>query len=172
MKSFTPKKAIFFLVLWSLLCSSTIVFAFHKTIDSEEINIGGITIGASLDYVEQIYGKPTNKKPFTNDLGSGLIYNYNDLFIVSGINTQDGKTYVDSIICREGILTTPSGFAVGSPYQKVVDKYGKVAPLSKERVRNYKKDFMYYQHSYGNWYMLFVVDKKDLIQEIQIFMDT
>lgn len=148
------------------------VFAFYKTIDEEEINIGGISIGSSLDYVEQIYGTPTSKKNFDDIMGNGEIYYYNNKLIISALNTKNGTTYVNDIVCRESNLTTPSGFAVGTSYENVLKKYKKVEPLSKDRVNNYKQNYIYYEHTCGNLYMRFTVDKKGIIQEIECYMDS
>lgn len=163
-------KIIFLSIIF--LNTQSIVFAFHKTIDESEINIGGIGIGSSLDYVEQIYGQPTTKKEFKNYMGSGIVYNYKDKFIISALYTKSNGTYIDTIICKENNLSTPSGFSVGTPYEKTIEKYGKGNPLPKERITDYKKDLTYYEHSYGNLFMLFTVDKKGIIQEIKCYIDT
>ncbi|WP_196590536.1 hypothetical protein [Pectinatus frisingensis] len=89
----------------------------------------GGNIGTSLDYVEQIYGQPTKQSTGTyhNEV-QYITYDYNDLFSVNAYYTLNGfnsGTYVDGIVCREGNLSTPSGFAVGMPFKNVTAKYPK-----------------------------------------------
>lgn len=162
---------IFFTVLFALSVSS-VSFALPHTIDESELYIGGIGIGTSLDYVEKIYGEPTSKEPFKNYLGTGITYNYNDFFLVSALYTKSNNTYVNYITCKESILSTPSGFAVGVPYAKVTEKYGKVSILTPEITKNLNKNYIYYEHYIGLLFMRFAVDKNGIIQEIDCFMDT
>ena len=168
MKRIIRQMALLLCCLWLLQPAA---FALHKSIDEAEINIGGIGIGTSLDYVEEIYGPPTKKESFKNYMGTGVVYNYKDLFLISALYTKRNTTYVDSIICREGNLKTPSGFAVGTDYADVLKKYGKVPPLPADHVTNYKKEYQYYQYPCGALGMIFVVDSKNIIQEIRCYID-
>lgn len=162
-------RIFFFLCCLCLLQPAA--FALHKSVDESEINIGGVGIGANLDYVEQIYGAPESKEIFKNYMGNGVIYNYNNLFLVSAIYTKNNDTYVDWITCKEGNLKTPSGFAVGTAYTNVLKKYGKVPPLPADHVTHYKKEYQYYEYRCGAMGIIFAVDIKDIIQEIRCYID-
>lgn len=160
-----------FLSLVILLTVPTTSYASTKNMDIDEFCIGGITLSNSLNYVEQIYGKPTSKKPFKRFEGSGVIYNYNNLFIVSGLYTRSGDTWIDYITIKEATLSTPSGFAVGKPFSLVVNKYGKSSAFSKKMVQQLKLSpkYTYYEYRNKAYYMLFTVDKKGIIQEITCY---
>ena len=195
-------KKIIVLILFATMWLAGIVYANSNPfdIDKEEMSIGGIQIGSSLDYVEQIYGQPTNKRASsgssldymeqiygqpTNKQASidhgGIIDNYNNLFVITA-HKLNGTTFVDSIICREGNLSTPSGFAVGTPFANVIAKYPKGSLLTEERAKrivyNYQSNYIYYSYhcmyhclydesGYIDCYMIFAVDQKGIIQEIQ-----
>ena len=159
------KKIIYQIVLLVMLLSvQSTALAFHGTIAEEEINIGGIGIGTSLDYVKQVYGQPTEQKNYRNYLGQGIEYNYNNLFIVDAAIKQNGDTYVSYITCKAGNLKTPSGFAVGTPYKNVTDKYSKFSMIE-------KNGFKIYTHFNGALYMEFKVDKQGLIKEITCYLN-
>jgi hypothetical protein len=144
----------------------------HGTISETEMNIGGINIGASLDYVEQIYRQPTKKSTVTYRNGVQYItYDYNALFSVNAyctLNGFNGGTYVDGIVCREDNSSTPSGFAVGMPFKNVTAKYPKSRLMTNPQwVYGYRKDYAYYEYEYFAEMLIFAVDKHGIIKEIQ-----
>ncbi|MCI1749964.1 MAG: hypothetical protein LKI17_01200 [Megasphaera cerevisiae] len=168
-------KKIIILILFATMWLVGTVYAIN--IDKEEMSIGGIQIGSSLDYVEQIYGQPVNKQ--TSIDNNGIIDNYNNLLVITASKGSE-TTFVNSIICREGNLSTPSGFAVGTPFTNVIAKYPKGSILTEERAKrmvySYQSNYTYYSyHCMYHWsgynaidcYMIFAVDQKGIIQEIQ-----
>ena len=129
-----------------------------------EFYIGGITVGQTLDYVEQIYGKPGK----IDDQGYFQTYNYNDLFVVKAKLNQGYK--VCSVAIYEKGLTTPSGFTADMPYSEVTKKYGvghevKFKGEGIEAKLKGCKDFTYFCN---NKQMVFLVDKKGIIKAIRV----
>ena len=137
-----------------------------------EVNIGGITPGQTLTYVEELYGKPDKLL----DSGKKKFYLYNDgLFIVIGEKVGGGReNVVTSVICYQDVQQTPSGFKVGTSFKKVVEKYGTVPgyPVNPEKTLFYDrfnlqgcKEYPYTNNTAG---LIFVVDKNQIIKAITL----
>ncbi len=129
-----------------------------------EFYIGGITMGQSFDYVEQIYGKPSK----IEDEGFFQTYNYNDRFLIKGKLNNGYK--VCSVAIYEKGLATPSGFTGETPYEAVTKKYGaghemKFKGAGIEAKLKGCKDFTYFCN---NKQMVFLVDKKNIIKAIRV----
>ena len=137
-----------------------------------EVNIGGITPGQTLTYVEELYGKPDK----ILDSGKKKFYFYNDgLFIVIGEKVGGGReNVVTSVICYQDVQQTPSGFKVGTSFKKVVEKYGATIgyPVKPEKTLYYDrlklqgcKEYPYSNNTAG---LIFVVDKNQIIKAITL----
>jgi hypothetical protein len=129
-----------------------------------EFYIGGITMGQTFDYVEQIYGKPSK----IENEGFFQTYNYNDRFLVKGKLNNGYK--VCSVAIYEKGLATPSGFTGETPYEVVVKKYGagheiKFKGEGVEAKLKGCKDVTYFCN---NKQMVFLVDKKSVIKAIRV----
>ena len=108
--------------LFSILTSMLIVLACsvcYAEIPPSEVALGGITLGASPEYVKSVYGEPTS---YDKGYGDSIIYNYNNTF---KIMFSGGKyMYWMETTANNGIKT-PSGIAVGMN-ASVLDRYGDV----------------------------------------------
>ncbi|MDY6291190.1 MAG: hypothetical protein SPL86_06875 [Succiniclasticum sp.] len=129
-----------------------------------ELNIGGIEPGQNIDYVEQVYGKPSK----IDDEGFFQTYNYNDKFIVKGKMNNGYK--VMSVASYEKGMKTPSGFMVGDSYSAVVKKFGAVKGIKfkGEGVEAKLKGCTDYTYFSGKKQMVFIVDKNDVIRAIRV----
>jgi len=129
-----------------------------------ELNLGWIAPGQTLAHVEEVYGKPGK----IDDQGFFKIYNYNDKFVVKG-KLKNGFT-VTSVASYQKGNTTPSGFMVGDPYAKVVKKFGAVKGIKfkGEGIEAKLKGCTDYTYFCGDKQMVFLVDKKDIIQAIRV----
>ena len=138
--------------------------AYVTEIPESELNIGGIVPGQNIDYVEQVYNKPGK----IDDQGFFKTYNYNDKFVVKAKMNKGFK--VMSVGIYEKGLSTPNGFTVGMPYANVVKKFGKVNPVKfkAEGVEAKLKGCTDYTYYSGNKQIVFLVDKKDVVQGIRV----
>ena len=138
--------------------------AFVTEMPKDELSIGGIDPGQNIDYVEQVYGKPSK----VDDEGFFKTYNYNDKFVVKAKMNNGFK--VMSVGIYEKGLATPSGFTVGMPYANVEKKFGTVNPVKfkAEGVEAKLKGCMDYTYFSGNKQIVFLVDKKDIVQGIRV----
>lgn len=126
-----------------------------QEIPEKELSIGGITVGQNLNYVEQIYGKPSK---IIND-GTFKIYNYNDRFIVKGKSNK-----ICSVAIYEKGIATPSGFTGETPYKTVKDQYGDGHKLKyKGELKDCKEDYTYFCNDKQ---IVFIVNKKNIIKGI------
>ncbi|MBQ3641842.1 hypothetical protein II906_07975 [bacterium] len=129
-----------------------------------ELSIGGIAIGQTMDYVVQVYGKPG----VIDDQGFFQIYNYNDLFVVTGQLNNGYK--VSSVASYEKEVATPSGFRVGMPFSEVIKKYGEVKSVKfkAEGLEKKLKGCKDYTYFCEDAQMVFLVDKNQVIQAIRL----
>ena len=136
-------------------------------IPASELNLGWIEPGQPMNKVEQVYGKPSK----IDDQGFFQAYNYNDKFIVKGKMSNGYK--VTSVASYEKGMKTPSGFMVGDAYSAVVKKFGAVNGVKfkgeelEAKMKNLKgcTDYTYFS---GNKQMVFLVDKKGIVQGIRV----
>ena len=114
-----------------------------------EFNIGGISFGSPMEYVIEIY---------------------NNRLLISAA-TFNGKYHVETVTITADNLATPSGFSVGHPYADVENTYSKIPPLDKIEIKRHglDPDYVYYERSYGLNYMLFAVDRNNIIQKITMY---
>ena len=136
-------------------------------IPASELNLGWIEPGQPMNKVEQVYGKPG----IIDDQGFFRIYSYNDKFIVKGKMNNGYK--VTSVASYEKGMKTPSGFMVGDAYSAVVKKFGAVNGVKfkgeelEAKMKNLK-GCTDYTHFSGQKQMVFLVDKKGIIQAIRV----
>lgn len=136
-------------------------------IPASELNLGWIEPGQPMSKVEQVYGKPGK----IDDQGFFQIYNYNDKFIVKGKMNNGYK--VTSVATYEKGVKIPSGFMVGDAYSAVTKKFGAVNAIKykgeelEAKMKNLKgcTDYTYFC---GKKQMVFLVDKKGIIQAIRV----
>lgn len=136
-----------------------------------DIAIGGVTVGTSLDYVEQIYGKPTASYYGEGDYmyGKTIIYNYNQMFVVYAASKGNQNRKIFSIICREKGLSTPGGLAVGMKFAIAKKIYGSPLSVNKNTTVNPVDGCRAYQYNSGSINMQFSVDKEGIIRQIVIY---
>ena len=140
----------------------------HVTqIPASELVLGWIEPGQAMSHVEEVYGKPGK----IDDQGFFQIYNYNDKFIVKGKMSNGYK--VTSVASYEKGIKTPSGFMVGDAYSAITKKFGPVNGVKfkgdemEAKMKNLKgcTDYTYFS---GKKQMVFLVDKKGIIQAIRV----
>lgn len=136
-------------------------------VPESELNLGWIEPGQPMSKVEEVYGKPGK----IDDQGFFQTYNYNDKFIVKGKLSNGYK--VTSVASYEKGIKTPSGFMVGDAYSAVVKKFGTVNGVKfkgeelEASMKNLKgcTDYTYFS---GKKQMVFLVDKKGIVQAIRV----
>lgn len=100
-----------------------------KRIPLDQLRLGGIGIGDSLDYVKSIYGEPTKiGKRGKNYLYNGLYgydITYGDSFNLDVIEEKDGREIITNIasIANNG-LAMPNGLKVESPVGDIFKNFG------------------------------------------------
>lgn len=172
---------ILFSIIYSIGCiTQPITFAastshssykinrYSKPIPIEQLKIGGVGIGDSLDYVKSIYGEPSIVgKKVKNYLYEGITYDvsYGDSFLLKVLIESDGTENIVNInsTANNG-LAMPCGIKVGSPIGDMYKKFG--MPWR----TNFKKDGTY-SYAYRTDYttkILFTTNKDHLITRIDI----
>ncbi len=122
-----PRKFCKSLVLSCLLtlvmASVCLAYTPPKEIPESDIAIGGITLGASVDYVRSIYGAPDSITDINNGKGSEplTLFRYGDSFFVY-LNQHSGRVAKVESTGNNG-LKTPAGFAVGMKISDVARHY-------------------------------------------------
>lgn len=114
------KKWIPSLAVGAALTMSTTICA--AAVPSSALVAGGIEYGASADYVQQVYGTPTEVETKHHSLWNGEVteYEYGDSFELKFV---DG--YVRHIeISRHNGIKTAAGIEVGSTLDAVKAAYG------------------------------------------------
>lgn len=162
-------KSIIMIVMFLFICMTT-SFA---SIPRNDMVIGGITIGSSLDYVEQVYGSPNELYYGDGDwlTGQSLTYKYvngNNLFKVVAGTKGNSNRRVYSIVCRERGLYTPKGLSVGMNFNEVKKIYGNGTSLKKNMVVLPIDKCRYYEYNSGSNSMQFTVDSNNIIRQIAI----
>ena len=146
------------------ISSQSTIPTYVTEIPKSELNIGGINPGQDINYVEQVYGKPTK----IDDEGFFQTYNYNDKFIVKAKLNKGYK--VTSVASYEKGLKMPGGVMVGMNYADVVKKFGKVngAKFKGTGVEAQFKACTEYIYYSGDQQAVFIVDKKGIVQGIRV----
>lgn len=148
--------------------SSYKINRYSKPIPINQLKVGGVGIGDSIDYVKSIYGEPsTVGKKVKNYLYEGITYDvtYGDSFILKVLIESDGTENIVNInsTANNG-LAMPCGIKVGSPVGDMYKNFG--MPWR----TNFKKDGTY-SYAYRTDYttkILFTTNKAHLITRIDI----
>lgn len=136
-------------------------------VSASELSLGWIEPGQPMSKVEEVYGKPGK----IDDQGFFQIYNYNDKFVVKGKMNNGYK--VTSVASYEKGIKTPSGYMVGDAYSAIAKKIGVVNGIKykgeelEAKMKNLKgcTDYTYFS---GKKQIVFLVDKKGIIQAIRV----
>ena len=136
-------------------------------VSASELSLGWIEPGQPMSKVEEVYGKPGK----IDDQGFFRIYNYNDKFVVKGKMNNGYK--VTSVASYEKGIKTPSGYTVGDSYSAIAKKIGVVNGIKykgdelEAKMKNLKgcTDYTYFS---GKKQIVFLVDKKGIIQAIRV----
>ena len=153
---FTSFFTINILLLFPISCSASI--------PPDEVALGGISYGSSVDYVREIYGSPernivNEKSPlFTGYLNR---YYYGNSF---SILFRNGSALRLETTAKNGIKT-PSGISVGSDESLVIDAYG---DCDEKRTAIYGKVVSRYYHidDNKNIGLKFNFDSKGIVTSI------
>lgn len=134
-------------------------------VNADEFSIGGISIGSSKEYVQQIYGEPTMTSTRQSKAwGRVVVWTYGTTFQIEfSMNGNGVYTAHDIKTMGNNGLKTPSGFTVGTPLWKVDDKYGNALTYSIHKDRYQIAD----SWEKGMW---FTTDSKGTITSIEVFL--
>ena len=104
----------------------------------DQIAVGGVSPGCTIDYVEGVYGQPMASERVVSDTGVNYIeYNYENHLLVGFQESDSTAVYVT---CTSDNLSTPDGVAVGMTADVLNDKYGQADHLYSY---NYKSLYEY-----------------------------
>lgn len=140
-----------------------------KRIPLDELRLGDIGIGDSLDYVKSIYGEPTQiGKKGKNYLYDGLYgyeITYGDSFKLDIIDENDGREIITNVVSTANNgLALPNGIKVGSPVGDIFKSFG--MPWRTNSNKDGNKSYVY--RSVGTPKILFATDKMHIITGIYI----
>lgn len=124
-------------------------------IDADQVAIGGITLGSTMDYVESIYGSPS-----ANFRRSFIIHHeYGQSFAMDSYNG-----YVTRVITTgHNGIATPGGVLVGMPADVLNDVYGKADAVSHSQGIT----IYHYRGSGTSNVLMFFINSNGVISEIQ-----
>ena len=122
------KKMLLAIVLLLLLCQS---IAWAHWMPREEMYVGGVGAGCTLEYVTSIYGEPQEKRWFNTAGVRGVTYIYSDAFSITGRTGKDDLRQEEELLVvgfslKDNSLATPNGLTVGMPYETVSAMFGSV----------------------------------------------
>jgi len=143
----TIMKKIFLVMCFVFLFASTIGFAQSKNIPDSEAALGGVHIGASMDYVRSIYGEPSDYSYGYDTFGNPTtIYRYGNGYYFYVYYNKAGESYINEITtdANNGIAT-PAGITVGTPEDVVMNTYGRLLPKKSTSRKHY---FTYTTHEH------------------------
>lgn len=130
-----------------------------RFIPKAEAALGGIQIGATVDYVRSIYGEPTKERVLDGHwCGYTLEWTYGETFTIEFAN---GKVENITVTADNGIKT-PAGFAVGQNISGPLAYYGE--DTMEYPVKRHQTSYNFYA-SIGNG-LNFMTDKKGKITKI------
>lgn len=146
--------------LAALVASAAMMMgSIYASVPNDELVIGGIGYGASAQYVESVYGKPSEMevKPdqrFYN--GQAYEYEYGDSLEIFFLDSQVRRIEID----RHNGLKTKAGIEVGSTLADVKAKYGEP-----DKVRHDK--YIYYSQDRSDVGFIFEIEN-GLVKEIEM----
>lgn len=140
-----------------------------KRILLDELRLGGIGIGDSLDYVKSIYGEPTKiGKKGKNYLYDGLYgyeITYGDSFKLDVIDENDGREIIINVVSTANNgLALSNGIKVGSTAGDIFKNFG--MPWRTNNDKDGNKSYVY--RSIESPKIMFETDKMHVITKIYI----
>lgn len=157
------KSFIFFLSLFvlSLLLVSVTAHANRNSISRADIAIGGISLGATENYVRSIYGEPDEISYDNNSRRAGPInrktFRYGTSFFVVFDTDNNSNAVWEVKSTGNNGLKTPVGFTVGMNLSDVRKYYGQGRGDENHLAYN------------ANWHNIMFTAKNGKITEIRIY---
>ena len=143
----------------SLLLVSVTAYANRNSISRADIAIGGISLGATENYVRSIYGEPDKISYDSNSRRAGPInrktFRYGTSFFVV-FDTDNNAVWEVKSTGNNG-LKTPVGFTVGMNLSEVRKYYGQGRGDENHLAYN------------ANWHNIMFTAKNGKITEIRIY---
>lgn len=137
----------------------------QATLPDSEMSLGGLTLGMSLEAVQDHYGAPDKIISKNNS----LTYNYGgtvEIFFKKNPYNNNPNVELESIkATANNGFSTPSGLRVGMTYTEVVNIYGKHPALAGPPTGN--NSSYYYYGSNGRRILISTVNKK--VTEIMVY---
>ena len=130
---------------------------------------GHIGRGSTLGDVAEFFGDPSDVKEFRGDGIRNVTYIYDESFEFRGREGQRNTTpakdlKISSYTIKSSAVCTPSGFAVGAPYERIAEKYGQgFKRATKNGMTNYFYDF-----NGGAIELCFTVDAAGAVQVMEL----
>ncbi len=158
-----------------LVCSFFLFFCSvaFASMPPEEMFVGGVGVGCTMGYVEEIYGRPYGKQRYEGEGIRTVTYLYHGGFRVTGrTGIRDDRDDEDMIVVGFRLtgtdLKTPSGIGVGMSY------WDDVVPLFGEGKRfvNYKGELSYIYQGSRMMEFSFKLDLGDEDTIIEIYQGT
>lgn len=150
--------ATIFMVILMTVCHAA------GSIPKGDVALGGITIGASEDYVRGVYGEPSDiSYKTTGAFGKMKIFQYGESFFVTFNN--NGKV-IEIMSDENNGIKTPPGFTVGMPLSDVRDYYGPVGYEGKSKDGG---RFIRYSPEWG-LYISYGCDEDGIISNITVYI--
>ncbi len=150
--------------------------SFAHTMPESEFCFGNLTFGAPMSKMTALFGRDMERIEIENAMFTLITYKYNGIsatawrFAEQEIPEEElpvrGISMTSSTVAtRSGYLTTPSGFCVGMPYAKVVERYGAVEVF---KIPGYMDVYAYEMPGNAGRQIAFMVDKEGIIREIRL----
>ena len=140
--------------VFTLLLFSSILSA---AISPNQLSLGGIYLGDSIDRVYSIYGKPrtiTNNGPTTE-------YYYGNGLLITFWNESQPKDVIEIKVTERNGFATPAGIEVGMHEDILYQVYGKPDIRYARNVVHYQK---YVNNENQSQYIIFAVSEEKIIE--------
>lgn len=148
-----------------MLGLSSLLFAspLSGKLPPDQLSLGGIQLGDSIDYVYSIYGKPHVAR-INKDNPAYYEYDYKNGLLIKFWNESTPKNVVDIQVTERNGFATPAGIEVGMDSDVLLELYGNP---DNHRVRNVIHYWTYYNREDSYQYMRFTIIA-DKITEIKL----
>ena len=167
------KKIIVYFLMAMLLLPSV---CFAHTMPDSEFCFGNLTFGAPMSKMTALFGRDMERIEIENAMFTLITYKYSGISATAWSFAEQempeeelpirGISITSSTAAtRSGYLTTPSGFCVGMPYAKVVERYGAVEVF---KIPGYMDVYAYEMPGNAGRQIAFMVDKEGIIREIRL----
>lgn len=128
-----------------------------------QLALGGIHLGDSIDYVKSIYGKPRIAR-FNNNNPAYYEYDYGNGLLIKFWNESNPKDVVDILVSERNGFATPAGIEVGMDADILLKLYGKPDAHHARNVIHY---WTYYSSENSMQYLQFTI-MTEKITEIKL----